>query len=291
MSPSLFSLVALFSLIWSSAFVAGKIALVEFDPYSLLIIRFGIGALLIAPFCLWGRIDFRALRVGAMLGLLNNALYLGLTFSALRTLRPEIVVVVVSCAPFLTTLLAAARGQERLVPRRIVGIGCGMGGVAVITGIAGATSPDPLGLGLAIAGTIAFAVGTVLFRDKAAHLPVFQVNFWQTLTGGVVLVPVALLLGSPLVSPSWPTTLAILHLSIVVTIGGMALWLVLIRTHGAGTAASFHLLNPVFGVMLSHLAFGTPLRPEDFAGAVLIALGLSLTVTGRTRAAEPRPSR
>lgn len=284
MSPSLMALVALFSLIWSSAFVAGKIALVTLDPYTLLVIRFGLAAALMAPFCPWRRIDRRALRVGAMLGLLNNALYLGLTFSALQRLRPEIVVVVVSCAPFMTTLLAVALGQERLAPRRIVGIACGICGVAVMTGIAGATRPDPLGLALAGAGTLAFAVGTVLFRDKAVGLPVFQLNFWQTLTGGVALLPVAWLLGAPIGPVSPAVVLAILHLALVVTIGGMALWLALIRAHGAGTAASFHLLNPVFGVALAHLAFATPLRPEDFAGAALIALGLGLAVVTRSPA-------
>lgn len=284
MTPPLMALVALFSLIWSSAFVAGKIALVTLDPYTLLVIRFGLAAALMAPFCPWRRIDRRALRVGAMLGLLNNALYLGLTFSALQRLRPEIVVVVVSCAPFLTTLLAVALGQERLAPRRIVGIACGICGVAVMTGIAGAARPDPLGLALAGAGTLAFAVGTVLFRDKAVGLPVFQLNFWQTLTGGVALLPVAWLLGAPIGPVSPPVVLAVLHLALVVTIGGMALWLALIRAHGAGTAASFHLLNPVFGVALAHLAFATPLRPEDFAGAALIALGLGLAVVTRSPA-------
>jgi drug/metabolite transporter (DMT)-like permease len=278
------ALVALFSLIWSSAFVAGKIALVTLDPYTLLVIRFGLAAALMAPFCPWRRIDRRALRVGAMLGLLNNALYLGLTFSALQRLRPEIVVVVVSCAPFLTTLLAVALGQERLAPRRIVGIACGICGVAVMTGIAGAARPDPLGLALAGAGTLAFAVGTVLFRDKAVGLPVFQLNFWQTLTGGVALLPAAWLLGAPIGPVTPPVVLAVLHLALVVTIGGMALWLALIRAHGAGTAASFHLLNPVFGVALAHLAFATPLRPEDFAGAALIALGLGLAVVTRSPA-------
>jgi len=282
------ALVALFSLIWSSAFVAGKIALTALDPYTVLIVRFGLAALLMAPFIPWRRINRDAVRVGAMLGLLNNALYLGLTFSALQYLRPETVVVVVSCAPFVTTLFAAGLGQERLAVRRIVGIACGVGGVAVMTGIAGAVRPDPLGLALAAAGTLSFAVGTVLFRGKAVGLPVFQLNFWQTLTGGIALLPAAGLLGAPVGPLSPPVVLAVLHLALVVTIGGMALWLALIRAHGAGTAASFHLLNPVFGVALAHLAFATPLRPEDFAGAALIALGLGLAVIDRPAARQAR---
>ena len=39
-----------FSLVWSSAFIVGKIALVRFDPATLLTLRFALSATLLAPF-------------------------------------------------------------------------------------------------------------------------------------------------------------------------------------------------------------------------------------------------
>ena len=92
-----------FSLVWSSAFIAGKIALARFDPATLLTLRFGLSALLLAPFA-----NLRAARIGLLAGALNNALYLGLTFWALQLTRPVVVVAIVSCAPFVTGVLAAA---------------------------------------------------------------------------------------------------------------------------------------------------------------------------------------
>ena len=71
--------------------------------------------------------------------------------------------------------------------------------------------------------------------------------------------------------------IAIAHLVFVVTIGGMSLWLVLIRISGASTASSYHLLNPFFGVLLAYLVLGEPLRMADFIGAGLIVSGLLLT--------------
>jgi drug/metabolite transporter (DMT)-like permease len=43
------ALIALFSLVWSSAFVVAKIALVDFDPFAILALRFALAAALLAP--------------------------------------------------------------------------------------------------------------------------------------------------------------------------------------------------------------------------------------------------
>lgn len=277
--------VALFSALWSSAFVVGKIALADLDPFTMLSLRFVLSCLLLLPFVLvrpTTAFDQRTIVLGTALGLLNNAVYLGLTFTALTTIRPELVVVVVSCAPFMTTMLVAALGMERLSGRKLAGITIGFFGVVVISGVATTGAPDPLGVALAVAGTAAFATGTVLFRGKAAALPVLPLNFWQSAVGGLALLPVALMVGGPWEPPSVPATLAIVYLAVVVTIGGMALWLVLIRTSGAATASSYHLLNPFFGVLLSCALLGTAFQPADVLGAAIIALGLGLTVRSRS---------
>ncbi|MBB1090225.1 DMT family transporter [Rhodopseudomonas pseudopalustris] len=270
-------LVIVFSMIWSSAFVAGAVALRDFDPTTLLTIRFAASALLLLPLCLLTSAPtFTADVVGHGLGLgvLNNAIYLGLSFAALRTVRPEVVIVVVSCAPFVTTLLSAAFGLERIRAMSVAGAVLAFAGVVMVSGVVGADVPDLGGLSLAIGGMIAFAAATVLFRKSAGRLPLLQVNFWQSVAGAVVLLPVALLWGQPIGSPSPSSLLALAHLVVVVTIGGMALWLLLIRKSGAATASTYHLLNPFSGALLAHLVLGAPLRATDFAGATLIAIGL-----------------
>ncbi|CAD5248595.1 Drug/metabolite transporter (fragment) [Halomonas sp. 59] len=80
--------------------------------------------------------------------------------------------------------------------------------------------------------------------------------------------------------------MAMTHLVLVVTIGGMSLWLVLIRISGASTASSYHLLNPFFGVLLAYLILGEPLRMADFIGAGLIVIGLFLSTQARARAPQ-----
>jgi len=266
-----------FSAIWSSAFVAGTVALRDFDPFSLLAIRFALSALILLPLCLRRPdiiTDRPVMTVGLILGLLNYALYLGLSFAALRTISPAVVIVVISCAPFVTALAAAVTGGERASWSMLAGTILGFAGVVTLSGLGTAQAPDLGGLALAIAGMVAFSAGTVFFRARARGMPTLPLNFWQSVAGAVALTPVAITWGYPLALPSPGPLIALLYLVLVPTLGGMALWMVLIRRNGATAAASYHLLNPIFGVGLSALVLGTPVDFSDLIGAALIILGL-----------------
>ncbi len=268
------ALAVAFSLIWSSAFIAGKIAVARVDAATALSLRFTLSAVVLAPFASGG--GFRAAGLGLGLGALNNAAYLGLTFWALTFTRPVVVVAVVSCAPFLTAGLAAALGVERVKFAQIVGAAIAFVGVVVITGIDGSAADLAGGL-LAAAGTLAFSIATLTIRDRTRGAPISALNFWQSLAGAALLAPFARLYGQGGASIDVPTGLAIVYLALVVTIGGMAMWISLIRLTGAARASTYHLMNPFFGALLSAIVLGTKLRALDFVGAAVVALGLALS--------------
>jgi drug/metabolite transporter (DMT)-like permease len=98
-----------------------------------------------------------------------------------------------------------------------------------------------------------------------------------------MLPPVLVLKGIPAATFTVSATLAILYLTVVVSIGASVLWLLLIRWSGAASAASYHLLNPFWVVILSNIALSSPLEPRAFIGAAIIGAGLLLT----TRSAAP----
>ena len=280
--------VVLFSALWSSAFIAGKIGAAELDPFSLLGWRYGVSVLLLLPWA-WPR-QPGLVSAALTLGLLNNGLYLGLTFAALPLLSPATVIVIVSTAPFLTALLAAALGLERIRPGQVLGMAIGFAGVLLLVGPAALDGASALGVALAGAGTLAFAGGTLFYRRHLLGFAPVTVNFWQSLAGLALLAPLALWWGGAPRAVTTELVLVVLYLALVVTIGGMALWLWLIRSSGAATAASYHLLNPFFAVLLSHLAFGSPVTMVDGVGGALVALGLLLAA--RVPAASAlRPAR
>jgi drug/metabolite transporter (DMT)-like permease len=275
-------LAVLFSLLWSSAFIAGAVAVPELGPFLTLVLRFVLGAAIMLPLCLRNvasLLDRATVQTGLLLGALNNGVYLGLTFYALDFISPALVVVCVSCAPFLTTALAALLKLERFTWDKCVGIAVGVIGVMAITGI-DVSGQDAIGVTLALLGTVSFAVATVLFRSRSSRSGLLALNFWQAVSGAVVLLPFALLRAHDVATISLRAAAVVLYLTVVVTIGGMVLWMVLIRKGGAANASTVHLLNPVFGVLLSYLFFGTGLELRTLLGAALIGAGLVVVMHG-----------
>lgn len=276
---ALYPLVALFSAVWSSAFVAGKIGTESLDPFSLLAWRFGVTALALLP-AVWvrrGLFEAGAVRAGAVLGLCYNAAYLGLTFSALRSVSATVVILIVGLSPFVTALLAAATGRERLSPATVAGMVLGFGGVAAIALGQPLTRVTGLGVGLAALGMLAFCLGTVFYRGRAGAVDILGLTFWQSVTGCAALAPISLAFGRPGAIFGQPgAAWAVAYLALAVGIGGMGLWFFLIRVSGASAASAYHLLNPVFALLFSHLVFGAAVTARDIAGVGLICLGLAM---------------
>ncbi|HZF60128.1 MAG TPA: DMT family transporter [Desulfovibrio sp.] len=269
-----------FSIIWSSAFVAGKIAVTEMGPFVSLFYRFVGTVFVLGLLCgksLWGPQAGRALRAGFVLGLLNNVAYLGLSFSALQLVSPPWVVVIVSCSPFVTLMLGVARGLESFSASKLLGFGLSLAGIVLMVGVGELDGGAVQGLLLAAGATVAFSVGAVLFRGRYSNMPLLPVNFWMSVCAMLCFAPAAMQSSVTPLAVSIPALLALGWLA-VVSLLGMALWLLLIRTQGASTAAAYNMLNPLSGLALSALLLGVPILPADVAGAAAIVTGLAVAL-------------
>lgn len=269
-----------FSVIWSSAFVAGKIVVTEMGPFVSLFYRFVGTVFVLGLLCgksLWGPQAGRALRAGLVLGLLNNVAYLGLSFSALQLVSPPWVVVIVSCSPFVTLMLGVARGLESFSVAKLLGFGLSLAGIVLMVGVGKLEGGAVQGLLLAAGATVAFSVGAVLFRGRYSNMPLLPVNFWMSVCAMFCFAPSAMQSSVTPLAVSIPALLALGWLA-VVSLLGMALWLLLIRTQGASTAAAYNMLNPLSGLALSALLLGVPILPTDVAGATAIVAGLAVAL-------------
>ena len=115
--------IGLFCLLWSFAFVAGKIGVTDCPPLILLTARFSLaGILILGISALRGEgfdLTWRDAAVFAILGVANNALYLGLGYTGLQTVSAGLGGLVVSANPVFTAVLAAVFLGERQQPPRI----------------------------------------------------------------------------------------------------------------------------------------------------------------------------
>ncbi|MCF4164179.1 DMT family transporter [Zavarzinia compransoris] len=287
------ALVALFCLLWSSAFAPAKIAIADAPPLFLLWLRFlAAGGLCLAIG--WrageGRLPRgRDLLAFGLLGLLNNGIYLGLSWSGMATVSSGFAAVLISANPLLTAVAAGPLLGERLGPRKVFGLLLGLAGVAIVLrsrlgggdlggGDLGGGMEDPGGTLMVAGGLISLVAGTVLYKRLApASVGPWTGNGLQALLAGLALLPVSLMIedmDAVRVTPS--LLLALGWMVFGVSIGGYMLWFRILARHSATVASSLHFLMPPLGLGFGWLLAGEAVPALDLLGIVPIALGIAL---------------
>ena len=293
------ALIALFCVLWSSAFAAAKIALVDCPPLTLLTVRFLVaGALMVAvAWALAGRprLTRRDLVSLAILGALNNAVYLGLSWTGLTTVTSAFAAVIISAGPLLVAAFAWPVLGERLTVVKVVGLLLGLAGVGLVLrsrlmGSAGIGGEDQLGTLLVVLGLLSLVAGTLAYKKLAPGGGLWVGNGLQCLFGGLMTLPAALLLDDWSSVRLTPGLIGgFLWLVLAVSVGCYALWFFLLGRSSATSASALQFLTPPLGLLFGWLILSEPVVPLDLLGIVPIAAGIWLVTRGWPRRAAVKP--
>lgn len=276
-----------FAAMWSSAFATARIIVAGAPPLHALALRFLISGLLAIALAralgqTW-RMERTQARAVILFGLCQNALYLGLNFIALQSTPAALASIIASTMPLLVAFLGWAVLGQRLKPLGVLGLALGLSGVALIMGTRLTAGADPLGILLCIGGALALAVATLTLRGASASGNLLMVVGLQMLVGSAALLPVALGLESWRLAPSLPLAAAFAWQILVPGLAATMIWFALVRRLGTVRAASFHFLNPAFGVLFAAILLGESVGPWDVAGVLVVTLGI--VAVQRARAA------
>jgi drug/metabolite transporter (DMT)-like permease len=274
-------IIGLFCLLWSFAFVAGKVGVTDCPPLILLAARFllagililGISAFRDEPWLSW-----RDAAVFAVLGVANNALYLGLGYTGLKTVSAGLGGLIVSANPVFTAVLAALFLGEQLTWRKVAGLLLGIIGVGVIVWHRMSIGTDSLhGILFTLASLASIVVGTILFKLFAPKGSLWIGNGVQNLAGGLAVLPFALTFSS--VSDIVPSARLVGAFAFLVLGGSILayyLWFHLLKTCGATAASAYHFLMPPLAMLFAFLVLGEHLDVRDMLGIIPVALGIYL---------------
>ncbi len=285
-------LVSLFCVLWSSAFAGAKLALADCPPLILLATRLLLaGSIMLAlAWTMDGRPAMRRRDVAALIGIgiLNNAVYLGLNWTALTFTSSAYTAVLTSCLPLVVALFAGPVLGERMNLTKWAGIALGLVGVVIVLRSRLADAHETLAGTLLIAGGVtALAAGTLAVKYFAPRGGVWTGNAVQCLAGGLALIPVALATESFSDIRFTPNLFGgLAFLVFAVSIGGYGLWFYLLTRSSATAASSLHFLMPPLGLFFGWLLLGEAVPPLDFLGIAPIALGIWL-VTRPSRRLPP----
>lgn len=280
-----------FAVMWSSAFTSATMIVQAAPPLTALALRFllaGLSGVLIAR-CLGQsfRLTRGQWRVVVVFGLLQNALYLGLNFVAMKITGASVAAIVASAMPLLVALAGWAFYGERLSGLAAGGLIAGIFGVALIMGARIQGGVDPFGLMLVCFGALALTGATLSMRGAAgAGNSLFVIVSLQMLVGAAAVGLVAGVTETWVVDWSWRLVWAFLYTVYAPGLLATWIWFLLVQRIGAVKAATFHFLNPFFGVLIAWVLLGETLGIWDVVGVVVIAAGILAVQLSRAQSAK-----
>jgi drug/metabolite transporter (DMT)-like permease len=272
LAPTLLTLPMLFILMWSSGYVVGKLALPHAGPFTLLVLRFGVAALVLLSVALLTRAPWPASRAQyghlVVVGLLVQALQFGGLYSGLMLgVSASVSALIVGAMPLCTAFGASVFLHEKVGPRQWLGLGAGvLGVILVVLGKGGADGASGAGIGAVVLALAGITLGTLYQKKHCAGMDLRTGGCIQLAVATVVALPLAL--GVEGWKVVWTPTLimASAWLSIVNSIGAVSLLFLMMRRGEASKVASLFYLIPGTTALMGYAVLGERLGVLAIAG-------------------------
>lgn len=224
----------------------------------------------------WGRV--------LILGALNFTIFWWLLFVAAYRLPGGVAATVGAIQPLIVILLARPLLGSPIRPLAIVAAIAGMGGVALLILTPRATL-DPIGIAAGLGGAVSMAFGTVLTRRWQPPVSPLTFTAWQLTAGGMLLLPVALILEPSLPALTSANLVGFVWLGLIGAALTYILWFRGIARLEPAVVSPLGFLSPMTAVILGWSVLGQSLGPAQIAGMIVV-LG-SVWLSQRVQQATP----
>jgi drug/metabolite transporter (DMT)-like permease len=277
--------------IWGGSYLFIRVASPVLRPFPLVFIRLALGGgvLLAAALMMKRSIPWRRHgRSYLIAGLVNCALPFSLISIAALNLTASFSAMLNATTPIFTAVIAAFWLKDRLTTAKIVGLTCGLLGVAVIVGWQ-PTPLDAVGLlsaGMLIASSVCYAAGAVYSKKVFQNADPISTSVGQLLSGGIWVLPLALV--DPPRAALTPAALAsALGLGLLSTAFGYLIYFRLLNASGATATASVTFLIPFFSSVWGAVVLGETIHANEVIGFGAILVGLTLVTEMLARRSAP----
>jgi len=276
-----------FALIWSSAFTSARIIVADASPLAALAFRFFLSGLIgVAIARILGqswRLSRDQWRATIIFGVCQNAIYLGLNFYAMQTVEASLASIIASLMPLMVAFAGWIVFRDRLPALGIIGLILGIAGVVLIMSARFEAGVDIYGVTLCVIAAIALTVATLSMRTMSTGGNLMMVVGLQMFVGACVLAVASALTETLRVDVTPELIVAFAYTTLAPGLLATWIWFALVARIGATKAATFHFLNPFFGVAIAALLLGERLGARDVTGVAIIAAGILAVQLSRQR--------
>ncbi len=287
-SLTAWALLILLAVVWGGSYLSNRVALEEVPVFTTVAFRVGGAAI-----ALWLYVWLRRLPVPLTprlclaflgMGILNNVIPFSLIVWGQQHIPSGLAGILnASTAVFSVLLAALIFADERLTMNKAAGVMTGFLGVAVVIGPEVMRQFDITSLGqLAMIGAaLSYAVSSAFARLTLKGLRP-EVSAAGMLAGAsLVMLPLALWQDGPPALTWGPASWAALaYLALMSSAFAYVIFYRILTLAGAGNLQLVTLLVGPVAVVLGAVFYGETLRPNEYAGFAVIALGL-LIIDGR----------
>ena len=271
----------LFVVLWSSAFVTGKIIVIDASPSTALALRFGVVTLGFLAYVfvrgeqLW--VGRRGFAEACVTGVLFHGLYLtGIFHAVLNGVPAGSVALIVCLQPLITGALAGYLFSEIVTARQWFGLFLGfLGTVFVVDSSVGDFSYS-VGLMWAFVGLVAVTSATLLQKKFSGRIPLPTNNFYQAGAATVFHLIILITIEPIRLNISNSFVLAIGWQILAVSFGAFSILMYLLARSSASQTVAWLYLVPPLAAFFGWLILGEELSLTDLLGFLIVSSGVYL---------------
>jgi drug/metabolite transporter (DMT)-like permease len=276
-----------FTFLWSTGWVVAGYSARYADAFTFLFVRFSLAALLLVGLALasgapWPR-GRRAVVDIAITGVLLHGLYLAGVWWAVRHGLPAgISGLIAGLQPILTAVFAPLFLGERITVVRWLGIGFGFLGIALVLEPQLANVPHAALLGVIVpmlvnvASMFAVTFGSFFQKARVLSGDLRTMTAIQYVAAALVVLPLAIAFEPMRIEWNLTMALVLAWSVIVLSIGGIWLYLLMIRKGEVSRIVTFLYLVPALVAVEAWLLFGESLNALQVVGMAVTVLGVAL---------------
>lgn len=279
---------------WGSSYLFIKVAVDDISPATMTAARLLLAAVVLGAVVVSRkgvrrvRDDLlRARRASLLLGVVNLALPTWLVAWGEQHIDSGTAAIAQASVPVFVVLLAVRLlPEERATAGRLVGIGIGVAGVALLVGGQSAQrSVAVLGVGAVIASSLSYAAAAIYIRSRTPALDGPTLVVGELIVGGVILLPFATL-QLPDHLPARDSLAAIVALAVIGTVAAQLMLFRLLRIIGPGRASVVTYLIPAFALGYGWVLLDERVSAVSLAGLACILAGVAVAARSDRRTAD-----
>ena len=279
----------IFVLLWSTGFTGIRYGIPYAPPFTFIAIRMAIASVLLAliSLAITKRFthDLPTIGKSALVGVTIHGAYLGGCFYGVKQGMPAgITALICSLQPVLVSVLSSIFFQEKLSPRKWLGLALGLAGLVLVivpklSGSIGQQLPT-VGVVAIFIALLGGTSGTLLQKKFGSDVEVLSGTSWQYIFTGLLLGAMALTLEQG-ESITWNGSFifSLVWLVLALSIGAILILYFLVARSSASSVSSLYYLVPAVTAVEAYFLFGETIGLLTASGTLVTIIGVAMVVS------------